>query len=107
MTFNYKHIKVSKKKILIELDEAHNQERLWIDKYTTLLQSNKQNEKDLELLRIDNQNLTDEAEYSKGQLELSENRIKELEEKQNLYEKENTLVKDEYAKMRNDVSILL
>jgi len=97
---------VSKKKILMELDEAHNQERLWIDKYTTLLQSSKQNEKDLELLRIDNQNLTDDYEYAKCQLELSEDHIKELEEKQNFYEKENTLVKDEYAKMRNDYKTL-
>jgi len=97
---------VSKKKILMELDEAHNQERLWIDKYTNLLQSSKQNEKDLEILKIDNQNLTDDAEYTKCQLELSEDRVKELEEKQNFYEKENQLVKDEYAKMRADNKIL-
>jgi len=97
---------VSKKKILMELDEAHNQERLWIDKYTTLLQNSKQNEKDLELLRIDNQNLTDDFEYAKCQLELSEDHIKELEEKQSFYEKENSLVKDEYAKMRNDYKTL-
>jgi len=88
----------------MELDEAHNQERLWIDKYTNLLQSTKQNEKDLELLKADNQNLADDAEYTKCQLELSEDRVKELEEKQNFYEKENQIVKDEYAKMRSDVS---
>lgn len=97
---------VSKKKILMDLDEAHTQERHWIDKYTNLLQSSKQNEKDLELLKIDNQNLTDDAEYTKCQLELSEDRIKELEEKQNFYEKENQLIKDEYAKMRTDNKIL-
>ncbi|KAG4102000.1 SMAD/FHA domain-containing protein [Neocallimastix lanati (nom. inval.)] len=97
---------VSKKKILMELDEAHNQERLWIDKYTNLLQSSKQNEKDLELLKIDNQNLTDDNEYTKCQLELSEDRIKELEDKQSFFEKENQTVKDEYAKMKTDYKTL-
>jgi len=91
----------------MELDEAHNQERLWIDKYTNLLQSSKQNEKDLELLKIDNQNLTDDNEYTKCQLELSEDRIKELEDKQSFFEKENQTVKDEYAKMKTDVSIYI
>ncbi|ORX47583.1 hypothetical protein BCR36DRAFT_371646 [Piromyces finnis] len=86
----------------MELDEAHNQERLWIDKYTNLLKNSRQNEKDLELLKADNQNLIDDAEYTKCQLEISEDRVKELEEKQSFYEKENQIVKDEYAKMRND-----
>jgi pSer/pThr/pTyr-binding forkhead associated (FHA) protein len=97
---------VSKKKILMELDEAHNQERLWIDKYTNLLQSSKQFEKDLEILKIDNQNLADDNEYTKCQLELSEERVKELEDKQDFFVKENQIVKDEYAKMRNDFKTL-